>query len=237
MKPYRLINSVELSQIQTRFTQSLAVWNEQYSLYPLSLKVSIPDKDDQSTPNTLISSGSYQPIMRMTEAHYNLFNHALFGVPDADFNATSDELMLELFTQLLHSASCDFTTQNNEDSDWLYPGSTCLLLTFSCEPLSLRCLLNPEWVYHLLSADKRKSPQALHTLDEALAEQQLTLSLELDSFNIPFKQLMDLQLGDVLVTDHKLTQPLTLNYGQKQLATTELGQLSDHKSVLLKEFV
>jgi hypothetical protein len=236
MKPYRLINSVELEQIQARFRQSLATWNEQYSLHPLSLQVSIPDKDYIITQNGLIDSGTYQPIMLIDEGHQSLINYALFGVLDDDFNATSDKLMLHLFTQMLHSAPCAMSS-NQVPTDWIYPGSTCLLLTFSCEQHALLCLLNPEWVYHLLSADKHRKPKALHTLDEALAYKQLTLSLELDAINIPFKQLMELQLGDVLVTDHKLAQPLNLIHEQKHVASTELGQQSEYKSVLLKEFL
>ena len=237
MKPYRLINSVELKLIQERLAQSLSAWNEQYSLHPLSLQVSIPDKDAQITQSGLISSGLYQTIACVEENDYSLMNYALFGEQDSCFNATSEALFLNLLTQLLHCAPCSISPKKREAVDWLYPGTTCLLITFHCDQKTLSCFLNPEWVYHLLNADKRKSHQPLHTLDEALAEQKLDLTVELDSITIPFKELMVLQIGDVLVTDHKLTQPLALIHEQKQLASSELGQLSNYKSVLLKEFV
>jgi hypothetical protein len=236
MKPYRLINSFELNQFQERFAHALERWNEQYSFYPLSLHVSLLDKDSKITQKSFIESGAYHPIARIDEDYHSLLNYVLFGEDEPSFNATSDELILVLLTQLLSSAPCSFNDQINDSSSWIYPGSTCLLVVFSCEQQQVHCFLNPDWVYHLLAADKRKSLKAVHPLDEALAEESLALNLELNAMKIPFKQLIDLQVGDVLLTDHKINQALPLMQEQRRIASAELGHISEHKSLLLKEF-
>jgi hypothetical protein len=235
MNPYRLINSVELGQLYTQFSAPLDYWNQQYCLHPLTLKISIPTEEYINSHTCYVEGNDGQLLACISDDFYRVINYSLFGQEDSCFNSCSEELFILLLKQLFTTDSYLLNSRKQE-VNWLYPGSTCLLVTLHCHSSSILMLLNPTWVHQNLALHK-KCERGIISLDEALGEESLTLNLELCSMNLSIKQLVDLQIGDLISTDHKQTSPLQLMHEKKTYATAELGKKDDNKSIIIKEFL
>lgn len=236
MKPYRLINSFELTQLSNQFKNTMKEWNQEYSLHPINLELSLPDKEEAVHSIWSVTDDSFQPIALLNHTIHKLMNYSLFGEQSHAFNSVSEELFLLLLNQLLSCDDCSLKKGYQETPHWIYPGSTCLVLRINCGDLELTILLNPEWVYQALPAAK-KIMQPLRALEEVVVHESLRLEATLNPVAIQVKQLMELQVGDVLVTDHELYRPLSLIRQQQEFAQVELGQALNNKSILIKEFV
>jgi len=235
MKPYRLINTLELNQFNTNFFNTIDYWNQQYSLHPLTLNVSIPTKEFIKTQTWFVEDNQGQLLACISNDVHQFLNYSLFGEEDSCFNSCSEELFMLLLSQAFNTDFC-LLNKINKEVDWLYPGSTCLLVHLYCNASSISMLLNPDWVYQNLPLATKTNP-GITPLEDGLAEKSLILSLELSSMSIPIKQLMDLQIGDVIATDHGCSRPMQLAHKRKTFATAELGKTLENKSVIIKEFV
>lgn len=231
IKPFRLINSVELKMLEQHFSLLLLDWNKQYSLMPLTLKRVLPAKEYCSPQLKCVVD--HDPLALIDEHYLTLVNQALFGENSSCFNPASQELFCTLLNQFFKVNQCSIHHCSNEIPDWFYPGSTCLLLIISCNNTDFTLVLNPTWVYQNLPQKKRQGKMA-HTFDEALSEQKINLNLELTPFSLPLQQLINLEVGDVLVTDHPITTSVRLMHKEKLLAQAELGQSLPCKSIVLK---
>lgn len=256
MKPYRLVNSTELQQISQHCTAVLDEWNKYYSLNPISLSVSLPAKDglitlshsECSEGSPSIGAVSYdrrslttfgmvgEPLLLMEGCHSTLMNHCLFGEDQPCFNSSSEALLLVLLNQLLSTEHTTLQANIATAQDWIYPGSTCLLLTLTCVSYQINLLLHPDWVYRFLPGIKTTANR-LCSLNEVVAAEEVTLELTLIPMNLPLHQLMNMQIGDVLVSDHAIHSPVALAHQKQALAQTELGQFCHYKSIQLKEFL
>ncbi len=233
IKPYRLINSFEMDQLNRHFSQVIQSWSHEYARTPLMMNLEAP-ADNYSINNGFHILAEQTPLAIIEEHYIGLFNQILFGENKPGFNSVSQELMLILLNQLFKVEHCFIEEGVVQPSpNWFYRGSTCLILTLSINQNNIAIILNPDWVYQCLSPNKTVKNN-LCSLDEALAEQTLTLNLELLPLNISVKQLLNIQPGDVIVSDHPITTPLSLTRNNQVLAQAELGQSSHYKSILLK---
>ncbi|WP_133135601.1 FliM/FliN family flagellar motor C-terminal domain-containing protein [Legionella rowbothamii] len=232
MKPYRLINVVELHQLTQQFKQKLDAWNEEYCCTPIDLHLAMTPKNYHVEQASMLQG--HNGVLGCLEGGYlNVLNHALFGSKQSSFDAASKDLLLKLLNKFFQLEECMLQAYQGENPDWFYAGSTSVLLTFTCEQSNFTLIVNPDWVYQQLPASQRKAPP-LSSLDEALAEQNIHLALELSSSNLSIKSLVGLQVGDVLSTKHPITEPLKVTRGKELFAEAELGQSASHKSIVLK---
>lgn len=233
MKPYRLINSYEMEELNQHFTQVTQHWSDEYTLTPFISDLASPPKD-YAVHNGLKILADNQTIAIIEEQYLCVLNQILFGKNEPCFNSVSQELMLILLQKLLKSEQCNISKTTETIPNWFYKGSTCLLLTLSTNNNNnITITLNPEWVYQYLSPNTAV-PTNFDSLGDALAEQVLTLSLDLIPLSLPINQLINIQIGDVIVTDHPITTPLRLTQNGQLVAQAELGQSLHHKSIVLK---
>lgn len=232
MKPYRLINSKELSDLLFSFTEKLKPWCDTYCCLPITLQVNPTPKTYVACENLSIKNNQ-DYLVALEKNPLSFLNQALFGRDSTSFNSTSESLFLKLINTLFEVETCALTNTQPPLHDWFYAGSTCLLLQLECQGEILNLFINPHWVYqHLPSPQTSKT--ALTPLDEALNHENLTLHLELKPLELPLNQLLNLQIGDVLSTDHFLAQPLNLVHQHHCVAQADLGQSNHYKSIILK---
>lgn len=234
MKPYRLINSLELQKLTGSIQELLAQWNDQYSLTPLTMELSLPPKDHIPKEQYLIVLDDI-PLASINQDHLNILNLTLFGVDKPCFDAASQELMLLFINQLLQTDRCVLSEKSCSINDWFYRGSTSLLLNLHNAAHYFTLTLHPDWVYQNIS-DSQTLSNNLKSLDDALANHHLSLSLELDSIMLPLQQLAELKIGDVIATEHSIKTPIGLKQQDQVVAHAELGQSSHYKSIILKRF-
>lgn len=230
MKPYRLINASELQALKQQFSQVLDAWNEEYALIPLSLQLS-PTPKDYQVLNTLRLQDASTDLALVEGDYLTVINQALFNADKPCFQASSQELALCLLSSLCHSEQAALRQNTHAAPDWFYAGSTSLLLSLSAAQAHFSLVLDPQWVYQQLPQQQKSA--ALDSMDDALAEHTLSLCLELLPSKLSVKHLANMQVGDILTTNHPLSQPLNLTRNQEQFAQAELGQSAPHKSIVL----
>lgn len=228
MKPYRLINASEMQELHQHFSQVLQQWNDEYCVSPLSLHCVTTSKNYHAINAAMI------PDLALVEGDYlSVINQALFGNDKPCFNLASQKLWITLLNNLFKTEQCDLPQSIQENPRWFYAGSTSLSLTLCCNENNFTLILNPDWVYQQLPESKVMQSE-LHSLNDALAEQTVSLCLELVPSTLSVKNITDIQVGDVLSTNHPLTSTLRVTRGNQLFAQAELGQSSQHKSILLK---
>lgn len=229
MKPYRLINPIEVRELNQRISQIILDWSETYCVTPLGMTLEIPHKD--YSPSTI---QAFAPDLACIDGDYlNTLNTALFGHESLSFSTASQELVQILFNNLFQTEQSTLQSQSTEMPSWFYAGSPCLLLTLNCNEHQFTLILNPEWVYQQLSKNT-SSKNELSSLDEALAEHTVCLNLELTPSPLSVTDVAGIQVGDILSTNHPITAPLQLKRGTELFAHAELGQSQQHKSIILK---
>jgi flagellar motor switch/type III secretory pathway protein FliN len=233
MKPYRLINAVELQEIKLHFVTTLVQWNEEYSITPLNVLSLTAAPKTYSVPDALVIDVDGTPITLIENDYLGAMNQALFDDNQLCFNSTSEKIFFILLARLLKTEQCVRSKTPKPSLDWFYPGSTSLVLTLVCNTHRFILTLSPKWVYQQLP---KRTPVTtnLHSLDEALAEHRVTLNLELAPSTLTVHNLANIQVGDVFSSDHLVTAPFRLTKGNQLVAEAELGQSSHHKSILLK---
>ena len=75
------------------------------------------------------------------------------------------------------------------------------------------------------------------SLESGLAENELELELQLMPMNLPINQLLELVIGDVIISDHQGASLIKIGQGKAGFASAELGQQRTFKSIILKEFL
>ncbi len=232
IKPFRLISSSEMTELNTHFAQVINDWNQEYTMIPILINLEKPPHDYVLHDGFTIISEDNQ--LAVVEEHYlDVFNYILFGENNSCFNAISRELLLILLNRLLKTDECCITETQPLTPNWFYRGSTCLFLTLSTNQNAVRIILSPEWVYQNLSP-YQTIKHSLCSLDDVLAEETVNLDVTLLPVNLPIEQLLTIQVGDVLVTDHLLSDSLRVTHNDQVLALADLGQSTQQKSILLK---
>ncbi|MGL6029516.1 MAG: FliM/FliN family flagellar motor C-terminal domain-containing protein [Legionella sp.] len=229
-RPYRIINSVELAQLQHLFNQRITQWSDAYSINPLAISLIQPAKMHEQDAGLYLRHNQHIAAILPTN-YLDTLAHWLFGLTQQAYHNTTASLSSLLFNQLFESDYSQISSLD-ESPDWFYPGSTCLLLIISDGITQCTCTLAPYFVHELLPIHQQIDN--LGSLEEALTGQTVALNLELTPLNVPIEHLLSLSPGDVLTTNHPLTAPLKLMQGTHLLSEAELGQSSNYKSIILK---
>ena len=130
IKPYRLINAIELNHLQQLVDENLARWNDEYALNPLSGKLK-KSQLPQIEP-CIIVKDNYHHYALMPHDHLSIIKHSIIGHLDDCFNGVAEIVLLTLLTQLLATKSLSFQKNPNiQIQDWFYIGSPSLTLTLS----------------------------------------------------------------------------------------------------------
>lgn len=230
IRPYRIINAIELQQLQQLFNQRVHQWSEEYSICPLNIELILPPREYSLDSGSYIQSNAYTAAV-IPLNYLDAVANWLFGIAHPSFHDSCESLSSLLFNHIFDLDYSNVTTLV-EAPDWFYPGSTSLLLLINDGTTQLKCTLSPDFVYQLLP--RCALTHQLGSLDEALAEQTVALTVALERFNIPLSHLMNLSPGDVIASDHPLTAPLKLIQNNYLLSDVELGQSLNYKSIIIK---
>ncbi len=228
-KPYRLINAQELNELQLAFEKNLQIWNEQYALFPLSCELTKNPTPPTQTTCLMFYDNANAPlsIVGGEFEDRNIIKHHLFGDTSECFNTTSDALFIALINQLFDTQTLQLQTEPNLD-EWFYHGSPCLALRLN----AITLYLHPQWVLNALpSYTKTQNP--LINLTEAFDPQSIQLQVELNPASLRLNDVIHLQVGDVIKTDHPITTPLQLKQNQHLICTAEIGKTHSYKSIQL----
>lgn len=230
MKPYRLLSSQELEQIRAQFEDAFLDWNTRYARIPLTF----------SLQKTGLSLSIHNPVALSTyglveKDIFSCISMNVFGESHVSFEPVSRYLAAALFESLFKHENIEIM-DTPKPVDWLYKGSTCLLLEILFENTCVPCLLSPEWVHAQLSPSLKNVKAPLTSLNEALKEQVIPLEVALNPIRLPLKQILNLQKGDLIKTDQNLNDALCLIQGNTDLAQVQLRQNKNHKSILIRSF-
>lgn len=233
-KPYRLINSRELNELQQTFADNLNPWNEQYALLPLHCQLRNQFKCPQSNQWHLFSTETGLPVALITEHGLSGIKHALFGELAACFNHIGQFLMHSLIKHLFENDSLQMSkTDNIPVEQWFYNGSPALALTLNPE---LTVYLNPQWVITLLPTHETLR-EVKSDLYVALSPQTIQCQVELNPVSLQLKDVLQLQVGDVIKTDHLITQPLLVKKHKQPICKATLCETNQHKSIEIKSLL
>ena len=211
-KPYRLINQLELTQLQQKLELTLQNWNNTHAMLPMTCRLGLG-------PTTLDPHRANSQTTRLS-----LIKHSLFGDQSSCFDAHAEELLAELLTEWFGSQSPE------PKEDWFYIGTPSLTLTLSCFEHEANFYLNPQWVLsNLPSEHVVKNPVA--TLHQALATQHIDLTVVLTPLPLKLADLFRLSVGDLITTDHAITQPAYLYHHQHRVCDVEIGELNSFKTI------
>lgn len=261
MTPYRLINASEMQQLQQHFNQELKTWNDTYCIIPLQAELTKPttisarpmDAEPCEEPlirhcvtpsphawgegnneESYLKAHPLEENLALLQGDYlKVINQALFGENKSCFNTASQNLLFLLAQRFFKTEHCILNKNSQENPNWFYAGSTCLLLTLHCHEHQFTLIINPDWIYKQLPK-KIKTQKKLSSFDEALTKLPLHLNLELIPSCLSIKDLACLHIGDVFATNHPLSKPLQLTRKNHVFAQAELNQSSHYKSILLK---
>lgn len=234
MKPYRLINSLELVKLSLHVQPIVEQWSNDYCLMPLTMELFLPHKNYVPKEQFLITLAN-MPLASISQNYTEVLNQALFGVNKPCFNATSQELILTLLNLILKTEDVSLTAAPSSTQDWFYRGSTSLILNIHTATDHFTITLHPDWVYQNIPF-LQATANNLKKLDDAVAYHNLALNLELTSITLPLHQLVSLKAGDVIATDHPISAPVHLKQQDQVVAQADLGQSSQYKSIILKRF-
>lgn len=234
MKPYRLINSLELEKLSLHVQPILEHWKNNYCLMPLTMELFLPHKNYAPEEQFLITLDN-MPLASISQNYTEVLNQVLFGVNKPCFNATSQELILILLNLILKTEHSTLAAASSSTQDWFYRGSTSLILNLHSATDHFTITLHPDWVYQNIPI-LQTTAKNLKRLDDAVANHNLALSLELTSITLPLHQLVSLKAGDVIATDHPIGAPVHLKQQDQVVAEADLGQSSHYKSIILKRF-
>lgn len=235
MKPYRLINTFELKQLHQQLTQVIEHWGDDYCMHPLTTEVVKPLKENFEFEVTGIYQN--QELLAVTSLDYlSKINQLLFGEDLDDFSPCSQILLDELFQSLYGTIEEPYELRTIQAPLWQYSGSTSLVLKITDADHCLELLLSPEWVYSKLPQKQGLAPP-ITPINEVVTHEALSLSVDIIIPKLALQDLLGLEPGDILSTDHLLSSPLHLKHGKTDLAEIELGKTLHNKSIQIKRFL
>lgn len=231
-KPYRLINNSELRILQTVFEQRLVTWNEQYALFPLQCGLQRSDLSTNPTNFTWLTDQN-GPVALCVDDDYVTLKHALFGDSSNCFNPVSKTLLMTLISQLLGNVTVEYAMLNPKMEDWFYQGSPALTLTLShTSGNSMALYLHPQWVLNALPPGPI-SLKPIIGLNNALQSISINLHVQLCPIPLHLKDMLRLQVGDIIKTDHPIADPVVLKHHQQSVCHAHIGETSFYKSIQL----
>ena len=232
VKPFRLINCQELERLQQRFTNSLLLWNKQHALFSLSCHLSCNQRTELLTNEYVRFTEQEKPVALLAQQDWSAIKNCLFGDVSACFNAVSETLFITLLNQLLSTQSLQQHSGHEIHFDeWFYSGAPSLTMTLSGVHQSMTLYLHPQWVLTALGPHEIIQPPMIGDLQSALEPQLLHWQVELNPVSLPLEEILRLQVGDVIRTDHPLTTPLLLKNNQQTVCHVDIGKINHYKSI------
>lgn len=229
IRTYRLITNNELHTLEKMFQQQIDIWNDDHALLPLSVSLNRqPNHQDPLTKEAFVFSNKTGPVAFMIEDSCSLMKRVLTGNNSNCFNPIAQILFMDLLTVLLQAQSRLLASPNIDD--WFYAGSPSLALTLKQEDTAITLHLHPKWVLSALPTHDQHPPKAV-TLSQALSTQAISLQLQLHPTQLQLGDLLRLQKGDVIKTDHAITTPLNLMHQQTIICQGYLGKTNAYKSI------
>lgn len=243
MKAYRLINSSERARIQECVDKLFQEWNHEYSVHPIHIKLHRVPKQDVFGSGILVHEED-RPLAFANEHVLRILNRALFKENKSCFDACSLELFHRLLKSLFQLEQCPIATRTQSAPHWFYPGTTALLASLALDDAEhiagieeaqhhAMLMISPDWVSQLIPL-KQSSNQHLSSIEHALAPQKLDLNVALLPIALSLNQVLKLQIGNVLTTEHPISKPLELLQKEQLVAHADLGQSGQYKSIILK---
>lgn len=230
MRPFRLINTRELSILQQRIETSLLAWNERHALFPLSCTLETRPDVDISGKGYVFGTEDKHSVALIMEPTFPALSHSVFGEISDCFEPLCKQFFLNLLMQL--SVTSELTQQvwNGDTEDWFYTGSPCIAINFRCGEYGFRVYMHPQWVVAALPHNN-PDPKPLSDLKQALSSQVMSCQVELNPLTLPLHDLITLKTGDVMTLDHLLDAPLLLKHKEQTLCQVEPGMNLHHKSI------
>lgn len=229
-KPYRLITDAECRLLQSAFELKLADWNAEHALFPLTCALQRAVPFEQRALTWIADETG--PLVLLLEPDYSTLKQALLGDASECFDAVITPLFLALLTQLLGKETfhLEIKAFSPTIDDWFYSGSPALTLTLSQGGHHMALALHPKWVLSALQAGP-PSPNALTALDDALDSVSIDLNVELNAIPLKLKDMMGLQVGDVIQSAHPITTPVVLNHDKHRVCGACMGESHTYKSI------
>ena len=213
-KPYRLINDLELAALQKRLDSQLHHWNNTYAVLPL-----ISTLNRISTSPMSDSLFDLSDVLKTDCIELTTIKYSLLGDESKCFNNITKTLFNTLF-------DASFKPKSHE---WFYPGSPALVLTLRCAHHSMNLYFHPQWVLNALPPQIIPNT-ALISLHHALADQSVDLQANIP-IALKLADIVALTIGDVIKTEHLITEPIPLTHQKKLVCSVELGAKNSYKSV------
>lgn len=225
MKPFRFLNKQSVTTIYQKMLPGFQAWHTHYACKELTFSLEKSAEDPELTPLETI-----HPAVQAEKNWYGIFSLCLFGEDNPAFYTACEKIASHLFT---HLGLQEFTDPPTKD--WFYTGSSCLTMHLSCDNKSVNWYLHPDWVYNQLSEKSVGAP--LVSLEKALHQETITLEALLQPFALSLHTLLDMETGDLLQTDHALSQPLQLTLHSRIVAEARLAETTTHPSILIERFL
>lgn len=226
-KPFRLINELELCQLEQDLSDALQAWNTEFALFPLSLKLDCNPKPLAITGGSVFAANDLA-VALLPEQNLSVLMHCLVGDVSDCFADISNSMFLTLLQHLLGAGLIENSTCVHDE--WFYTGSPSLALTLRSGEYSLNIYLHPQWVLHALPR-KEQLPKPKIPLQEALDSQVLHCQVELHPLTLQLDKLLRLKPGDVIKTDQSLATPMLLKHLQQTVCQATPGETNQFKSI------
>ncbi|WP_028388029.1 FliM/FliN family flagellar motor C-terminal domain-containing protein [Legionella fairfieldensis] len=229
-KPYRLINAKELANFREMFTPKICAWNQCYAIESFNFDIHCATVI-RNSQEMLLLRAEENPLALLDKNYLSILKHSLFGDGADCFNEASRTIFMQLLNHLAVEEALESEDNATRDKEWIYPGSPCLCLRFNNNNGFFHLYFHPTWVLKHLSP--MKAVTSIDSLDTALADKPIDLSVHLKPLRLEVNKLIHLEVGDVIKTDHQLDKPLLLQHQKQFVDKVHLGQWHDHKSIQL----
>lgn len=232
IKPFRLINCVEIKQLNDEFTERLIHWNDQYALLPLSGQITQAD-GIMFNKGHILYYDAQQPVVLISQEIIPLIKTSLFKDLNSCFDTISCTALRTLLVSLTQLPTIQEQTHKSmtfNPESWFYKGAPTLAYSLKLDTHLAHIILSPEWVLNKLPLLK-KNNQPLNDLEEALGPQQIKCNVQLDAIRLKLNDIINLKVGDVIKTDQKCTTSFTLKQIQQSICQVDLGEHQQFKSI------
>ena len=232
-RSYRLINRSELQELRACLSKNLAEWNQRYALFPLVLElISKPQAPCENS--SMVWGDAQQGVALISQKSTAIMTRCLFGDESDCFSTISNELFIELLEQLLEISNLKPRPEDGH-KEWFYTGAPTLKITLKGTHESLDIYLHPEWALSRLPVVRYSNKSAIKPIQDALDPESISLNVTFLPFSLSLDDLMCLQVGDVIKTDHLLTNPLVLQLNSQKMAQVDIGENNHQKSIQIRK--
>ena len=169
-------------------------------------------------------------LMRLSVQNLNECGQVLLDAVTEDAFSSLCSLILKSLTN--SKATTEKLSFSNVSTKPQYQNALRISISWKGKDFSL--ILSSALVQGLRSLEKTEAIPPLQISVCSLRHEQLPMTIEISSEKIAIDKLLNLQLGDLIKLDHKLTEPLTLKPLKSESGLTGfLVNSNNRKSLLL----